>query len=116
VTGSDRELLCIADEDLGSAQKFAPVIAIASFSEGSQKLMGMRLEYDRPGTHHFSAFASLVAFGTHLLKATMWNKVRKLSTLAESRAANQRESAEREGKSFRPKRAMNESANGSTRS
>jgi hypothetical protein len=38
--------------------------------------MGMSLQHDGPGAHHFPAFASLMAFGAHALKAPMRGRQR----------------------------------------
>ena len=69
--GRKAHLLPVAQQDLDSPQEFAPEISVARPCERSQKLMGMGLQYHRPGAHHFSAFAALVAFGAHLVEATV---------------------------------------------
>src|SRR5258708_382355 len=52
-------------------QQFASVIPIARPTKGAQKLMRMRLEDDRAGTHDFSPLAFCIARLADLIKTTM---------------------------------------------
>src|SRR5260370_2853283 len=74
-----RKLCRIAGDHLDGTQQFPSVIAIAWPTKGSQKLVSMRLQKDRPGAHDFSAFASQIAWGTDLLEPTMRRRQRQKS-------------------------------------
>src|SRR6266568_1436989 len=69
---SGKGKLCgIASDHRDGPQQFPAVISIAWSSKRAEKLMRMRLEQDRTGTHHFSPFAPLIARRADLIETAM---------------------------------------------
>lgn len=61
----------VGGDGLDRTQQLPPVIAVSCTREGSDPLMGVRLQESCARPNHFSAFAPLISRSTDLLKATM---------------------------------------------
>src|SRR5579875_1159848 len=69
--GGQPSLCRIGHDYLYGSSQLVAVIAIAWPPKRSEHLVGVRLEHDSTGAHHFPSFATLISWCAHEIKTAM---------------------------------------------